>query len=56
MLRARGEALADGRWFIASADRNKGPILAVLERVLPGTFLGVGSGNFLPEEDESWGK
>lgn len=46
MLRARGDRLEDGRWFIASADRNKGPILAVLERVLPrtGCVLEIGSG------------
>jgi SAM-dependent methyltransferase len=46
MLKVVGDRLEDGRWFIASADRNKGPILAVLERVLPGTgvVLEIGSG------------
>jgi SAM-dependent methyltransferase len=46
MLRARGEQLADGRWFTPSAERNKGPILAVLKRVLPqtGLVLEIGSG------------
>jgi len=46
MLKVVGDRLEDGRWFIASADRNKGPILAVLERVLPrtGFVLEIGSG------------
>lgn len=46
MLKVVGDRLEDGRWFIASADRNKGPILAVLERILPGTglVLEIGSG------------
>jgi SAM-dependent methyltransferase len=46
MLKVVGDRLEDGRWFIASADRNKGPILAVLERVLPrtGLVLEIGSG------------
>ncbi len=46
MLKVVGDRLEDGRWFIASADRNKGPILAVLERVLPrtGCVLEIGSG------------
>jgi len=46
MLKVLGDRLEDGRWFTASADRNKGPILAVLERVLPraGLVLEVGSG------------
>ncbi len=39
MLKALGQKLDDGRWFIAAADRNKGPILAELERVLPGSGL-----------------
>jgi len=46
MLRARGERLADGRWFTPSAERNRDPILAVLARVLPqtGLVLEIGSG------------
>ena len=36
MLRQHGEKRADGKWFIAAAERNKGPILDVLARVLPG--------------------
>jgi len=46
MLKVLGDRLEDGRWFTASADRNKGPILAVLERVLPraGLVLEIGSG------------
>jgi hypothetical protein len=36
MLRQRGEKRADGKWFLDSAERNKGPILDVLTRVLPG--------------------
>lgn len=46
MLKFVGDRLEDGRWFLASADRNKGPILAVLERVLPqtGLVLEIGSG------------
>jgi len=36
MLRQHGERRADGKWFIAAAERNKGPILDVLARVLPG--------------------
>jgi len=46
MLRQRGEKLADGKWFIASAERNKGPILDVLARVLPrrGAVLEIASG------------
>src|SRR5262245_24780469 len=36
MLRQHGERRADGKWFIAAAERNKGPILDVLRRVLPG--------------------
>jgi cyclopropane fatty-acyl-phospholipid synthase-like methyltransferase len=35
MLRQRGEKQADGRWFFAAAERNKGPITDVLARVLP---------------------
>jgi hypothetical protein len=35
MLRQRGEKRADGKWSIPSAERNKGPILDVLARVLP---------------------
>jgi SAM-dependent methyltransferase len=46
MLKILGDRLEDGRWFTASAERNKGPILAVLERVLPqtGLVLEIGSG------------
>jgi cyclopropane fatty-acyl-phospholipid synthase-like methyltransferase len=46
MLRQRGEKLADGRWFIDAAERNKGPIIDVLARVLParGVVLEIGSG------------
>src|SRR5215470_2637670 len=46
MLRQRGEKRADGKWFIAAAERNKGPILDVLGRVLPkrGVVLEVASG------------
>jgi SAM-dependent methyltransferase len=46
MLKAVGQKLSDGRWFTASAERNKGPILAVLERTLPltGLVLEIGSG------------
>jgi SAM-dependent methyltransferase len=46
MLKVVGDRLEDGRWFTPSADRNKGPILAVLERVLPrtGFVLEIGSG------------
>jgi SAM-dependent methyltransferase len=46
MLKMVGEKLADGRWFTASAERNKGPILAVLQRVLPrtGLVVEIGSG------------
>jgi SAM-dependent methyltransferase len=46
MLKVLGDRLADSRWFTASAERNRGPILAVLERVLPsaGLVLEIGSG------------
>jgi SAM-dependent methyltransferase len=46
MLKVLGDRLEDGRWFTASADRNKGPILAVLERILPssGLVLEIASG------------
>jgi hypothetical protein len=46
MLKALGQKLDDGRWFTASADRNKGPVLAELERVLPasGLVLEIASG------------
>jgi cyclopropane fatty-acyl-phospholipid synthase-like methyltransferase len=36
VLRQRGEKRADGTWFLSAAERNKGPILDVLARVLPG--------------------
>jgi hypothetical protein len=46
MYRQRGERAADGKWFFAAAERNKGPILQVLERVLParGVVLEIASG------------
>ena len=46
MLRQRGERQADGKWFIPAAERNKGPILDILARVLPrqGVVLEVASG------------
>ncbi|HKQ23255.1 MAG TPA: DUF938 domain-containing protein [Burkholderiales bacterium] len=45
MLKQRGET-ADGKWSIPAAERNKGPILDVLARVLPerGVVLEVASG------------
>ena len=46
MLRKRGERLSDGRWHAAPAERNRGPILEVLQRVLPrsGLVLEIASG------------
>jgi len=46
MLKQRGERTADGRWSTPSAERNKGPILDVLARVLPrrGLVLEIASG------------
>ena len=46
MLRQRGEKRADGTWFTTSAERNKGPILDVLARVMPrrGVVLEIASG------------
>ena len=46
MLRQRGEKQADGKWFLPAAERNKGPILEVLSRVLPvrGVVLEIASG------------
>jgi SAM-dependent methyltransferase len=46
MLKAVGQKLDNGRWLTASADRNKGPILALLKRILPptGLVLEIGSG------------
>ena len=46
MLKQRGEKQADGKWFTNSAERNKGPILDILARVLPkqGVVLEVASG------------
>jgi SAM-dependent methyltransferase len=41
-----GERLPDGRWVAPAAERNKGPMLEVLQRVLPprGLVLEIGSG------------
>jgi len=46
MLKQRGERTADGKWSTPSAERNKGPILDVLARVLPrrGLVLEIASG------------
>jgi SAM-dependent methyltransferase len=46
MLKAGGQQRDDGRRFAAAAERNKGPILDVLERVLPraGFVLEIASG------------
>ena len=46
MLRQRGEKRADGKWFTDTAERNKGPIIDVLARVLPkrGVVLEIASG------------
>src|ERR1044072_5310157 len=46
MLKQRGEKTANGKWSIPAAERNKGPILYVLPRVLPerGVVLEVASG------------
>ena len=46
MLKQRGEKTADGKWSIPAAERNKGPILEVLARVLPrrGLVLEIASG------------
>jgi SAM-dependent methyltransferase len=46
MLKAVGQRLDDGRWVTPSAERNKGPILVLLERILPrtGLVLEIGSG------------
>ena len=46
MLKVDGQKLDDGRWFIGAAERNKDPILNLLERVLPrtGLVLEIGSG------------
>ena len=46
MLRQRGEKRTDGTWFLSAAERNKGPILDVLARVLPkrGVVLEIASG------------
>jgi hypothetical protein len=46
MLRQLGERRADGKWFFDAAERNKGPILDVLTRVLPrrGVVLELASG------------
>jgi len=46
MLKQRGEKTANGKWSSPSAERNKGPILDVLARVLPrrGLVLEIASG------------
>jgi len=46
MLKQRGEKTANGKWSTPSAERNKGPILDVLARVLPrrGVVLEIASG------------
>jgi hypothetical protein len=46
MVKAVGQKHDDGRWFSPSAERNKGPILAQLERMLPdsGLVLEIASG------------
>jgi SAM-dependent methyltransferase len=46
MFRQRGEKQADGKWVLPPAERNKGPILDVLSRVLPsrGLVLEIASG------------
>jgi SAM-dependent methyltransferase len=46
MLKQRGEKTADGKWFLPPSERNKGPILDVLSRVLPwrGVVLEIASG------------
>ena len=46
MLKHHGEKSADGKWTAPAAERNKGPILEVLARVLPdrGLVLEIASG------------
>jgi len=46
MLKQRGDKTANGKWSTPSAERNKGPILDVLARVLPrrGLVLEIASG------------
>ncbi len=46
MLKQRGEKTASGKWSTPTAERNKGPILDVLARVLPrrGLVLEIASG------------
>jgi len=46
MLKQRGEKAANGKWSTPAAERNKGPILDVLARVLPrrGVVLEIASG------------
>jgi len=39
MLKTIGQQLDDGRWFTESAERNKGPIVGELKRILPATGL-----------------
>src|SRR5262245_62732622 len=46
MLRQGGEKQADGKWFLPPSERNRGPILDILSRVLPtrGVVLEIASG------------
>jgi len=46
MLKQHGQKTTDGKWSTPSAERNKGPILEVLARVLPrrGLVLEIASG------------
>jgi hypothetical protein len=47
MLKAVAERLEDGRWFAPSSERNRIPILAVLQEILPrsGLVLEIASGS-----------
>ena len=44
-----GERLADGRWVAPGAERNKGPFLEVLQRVLPPRGVATRAGFALAE-------